>query len=175
MIIKLSFLDIPFLPIMQPNGSLTPVEVECAMDSSEGIGEGFSSRKRPVPYLKLLLEQGYLTPSIIHHQYPGTGTEADPYLVEWIDNDPRNPMLFSDARKWVWTLLESLATFAVALTTSAYSAAAVQLTDEFQVDPVLFEVGFSVFVLGFALGPLFWAPLSEMYGRQVLFFMTVST
>lgn len=143
------------------------------MDPSDDVGEA-SHRSPSIPYLKLLLDQGYLTPSIIHHPYPGTGTEADPYLVEWIDNDPRNPMLFSDVRKWVWTLLESLATFAVALTTSAYSAAAVPLIDEFQVGRELFEVGFSVFVLGFALGPLFWAPLSEMYGRQILFFFTVS-
>ena len=152
----------------------SPSSVECATDCSEDIGE--SSSVRPsIPYLKLLLDQGCLTPSVIHHRYPGTGTEADPYLVGWIDNDPRNPVLFSEAQKWVWTLLESLATFAVALTTSAYSAAAVQLIDEFQVDREIFEVGFSVFVLGFALGPLLWAPLSEIYGRQILFFMTVST
>ncbi len=143
------------------------------MDPSDDVGEA-SHRNPSIPYLKLLLDQGYLTPSIIHHPYPGTGTEADPYLVEWTDNDPQNPMLFSDVRKWVWTLLESLATFAVALTTSAYSAAAVPSIDEFQVDRELFEVGFSVFVLGFALGPLLWAPLSEMYGRQILFFFTVS-
>jgi MFS family permease len=29
--------------------------------------------------------------------------------------------------------------------------------------------GISLFVLGFALGPIFWAPLSELYGRQILF------
>lgn len=29
-----------------------------------------------------------------------------------------------------------------------------------------------MFVLGFAIGPLLWAPLSEMYGRQILFFCT---
>jgi len=110
------------------------------MDPSDDVGEA-SHRNPSIPYLKLLLDQGYLTPSVIHHPYPGTGTEADPYLVEWTDNDPQNPMLFSDVRKWVWTLLESLATFAVALTTSAYSAAAVPLIDEFQVDRELFRSG----------------------------------
>ena len=30
-------------------------------------------------------------------------------------------------------------------------------------------LGVSLFVLGFAIGPLIWAPLSEMYGRQVVF------
>lgn len=30
----------------------------------------------------------------------------------------------------------------------------------------------SLFVLGFAIGPLLWAPLSELFGRQVLYFVT---
>jgi len=35
-------------------------------------------------------------------------------------------------------------------------------------------LGLSLFVLGFAIGPLFWAPLSEMYGRQILYFTTLA-
>ncbi|KAG9854915.1 MFS general substrate transporter, partial [Aureobasidium melanogenum] len=33
-------------------------------------------------------------------------------------------------------------------------------------------LGVSLFVLGFAIGPLLWAPLSEMFGRQILFVTT---
>lgn len=33
-------------------------------------------------------------------------------------------------------------------------------------------LGVSLYVLGFAVGPLLWAPLSEMYGRQVIFATT---
>jgi MFS family permease len=33
-------------------------------------------------------------------------------------------------------------------------------------------LGLSLFVFGFAIGPLIWAPMSEMYGRQILFFAT---
>jgi multidrug resistance protein len=33
----------------------------------------------------------------------------------------------------------------------------------------LITAGISLFVLGFALGPLLWAPLSEIYGRQSIF------
>lgn len=36
----------------------------------------------------------------------------------------------------------------------------------------LITAGVSLFVLGFALGPLIWAPLSEFYGRQIIFVMT---
>jgi MFS family permease len=31
---------------------------------------------------------------------------------------------------------------------------------------------FSLFVMGFAIGPLLWAPLSELYGRQKTFFIS---
>lgn len=36
----------------------------------------------------------------------------------------------------------------------------------------LATVGLSLYVLGFAIGPLIWAPLSEMYGRQSIFFVS---
>jgi hypothetical protein len=38
---------------------------------------------------------GLITPEVLKWNYDGSGTEDDPYVVNWIDNDPRNPMLFS--------------------------------------------------------------------------------
>jgi multidrug resistance protein len=43
---------------------------------------------------------------------------------------------------------------------------------EFSVSQEVVTLGISLFVLGFALGPLLWAPFSELYGRQVVFFGT---
>lgn len=48
-----------------------------------------------VPHWRLVREQGLVTPEVLHWKYDGSGTEEDPYVVVWIDNDPRNPMLFS--------------------------------------------------------------------------------
>lgn len=42
----------------------------------------------------------------------------------------------------------------------------------FHASTELITAGVSLFVLGFALGPLVWAPLSETIGRQKVFFMT---
>jgi multidrug resistance protein len=39
----------------------------------------------------------------------------------------------------------------------------------FDISTEVATLGVSLFVLGFAVGPLIWAPLSEMYGRQVVF------
>ena len=44
-----------------------------------------------------------------------------------------------------------------------------QLIHSFDTSTEIATLGVSLFVLGFAVGPLIWAPLSEIYGRQVVF------
>ena len=44
-----------------------------------------------------------------------------------------------------------------------------QIMREFSVSQEVVTLGLSLFVLGFALGPLLWAPFSELYGRQIVF------
>lgn len=63
----------------------------------------------------------------------------------------------------------SLATFGVSLASSAYAGGIDEVISSFNVSQEVATLGVSVFVLGFAIGPLFWGPLSELYGRQVVF------
>ena len=44
-----------------------------------------------------------------------------------------------------------------------------EIVDNFDVSIEFATLGVSLFVLGFAVGPLVWAPLSEVYGRQIVF------
>lgn len=44
-----------------------------------------------------------------------------------------------------------------------------ELMIHFEASQTLITGGVSLYVLGFALGPLIWAPLSEIYGRQIVF------
>lgn len=46
------------------------------------------------------------------------------------------------------------------------------MLEYFRVSEEVITLGLSLFVLGFAIGPLLWAPMSEMYGRQILFAST---
>lgn len=64
------------------------------------------------------------------------------------------------------------ATLAVAFVSSAYSGGIGEILTEFNIGEEVATLGISLFVLGFAIGPLLWAPMSELYGRQVLFFGT---
>ena len=128
--------------------------------------------KDKVNHFQIVKSHSLVTPAVLAHHYKGLGTEGDPYLAEFIPNDPRDPMLFSHAKKWCITLMVAVATLAVAFVSSAYSGATTQIIDEFGCSSEVATLGVALFVLGFAVGPLLWAPMSELYGRQVLFFGT---
>ncbi|KAL4806602.1 major facilitator superfamily domain-containing protein [Aspergillus unguis] len=125
-----------------------------------------------IPFFRKVFDQGAVTQEVIDHEYAGSGTEDDPYAVVWLPNDPRNPMDFSPTMKWFLTGLAAMATLAVALVSSAYTGGVEEIQAEFGIGSEVATLGVSLFVLGFAIGPLLWAPLSEMFGRQIIFFGT---
>ncbi|KAF2120966.1 major facilitator superfamily domain-containing protein [Lophiotrema nucula] len=137
-----------------------------------GTNYDVESGKEGISWWKLLTDQGVLTPSITKWEYEGAGTEDDPYIVEWIENDPRNPMRWPKAKKWAGCLSMAFATLTVSFCSSAFSGGIQQVMVEFGVSQEVVTLGISLFVLGFALGPLLWAPFSELYGRQIVFFGT---
>jgi len=49
---------------------------------------------------------------------------------------------------------------------SSYSAGTDQVARQFQVGTQTATLGTSLFLFGFGVGPLLWAPLSEVYGRK---------
>lgn len=79
---------------------------------------------------------------------------------------------FSASKKWLITSIVTTSVLAITLTSSAYSGSAGRLLIEFGTSRELVSLGVSLFVLGFAIGPACWAPLSELYGRRVLFVTT---
>lgn len=127
---------------------------------------GESPQAKEIPRWRMIFDPGCVSQSIIDHEYSGSGTEEDPYQVSWVENDPRNPMLFSPVSRWLITILVGIETLSVALVSSAYSGSIAEIITEFQISEEVALLGISLFVLGFAVGPLFWAPLSELYGRR---------
>ncbi|KAI1465058.1 MFS general substrate transporter [Daldinia caldariorum] len=113
-----------------------------------------------------------ITPAVRAWRYKGSGTAEDPFIVDFLPEDPKNPMKFSVWKKWGITALQAIAVLAVTFVSTAYSGGIGEVIREFKVSEEIAILGISLFVLGFAVGPLLWAPLSEMYGRQLLFFIT---
>ncbi|KAH7392747.1 putative MFS multidrug transporter [Pyrenochaeta sp. MPI-SDFR-AT-0127] len=96
--------------------------------------------------------------------------DLDNCLVGWDSaDDPENPQNWSWSKKWIlmtWVILMS--TFSP--TVSSLCAPGTGLTlEEFGVSSkTIGTLMISIYVLGYAVGPLFLAPLSEMYGRPLV-------
>jgi len=145
----------------------TRSDLENGIDSQPQYNSSHS-----VSWFRLVRDQALVTPAVLDWPYAGSGTEEDPYVVVWIDNDPRNPMTWADWKKWCLVALVSIATLAVAFVSSAYTGGLSEVIAQFHTSELIVTLGVSLFVLGFAIGPLMWAPMSEIFGRQVLFIGT---
>jgi hypothetical protein len=74
------------------------------------------NQKKP-SHWQLVIDQIYVTEEVLNWPYKGSGTEKNPYVVEYITNDRRNPMLFSQWKKWMITLLVALVSLNAGLAT----------------------------------------------------------
>ncbi|KAJ3770999.1 MFS general substrate transporter [Lentinula raphanica] len=108
-----------------------------------------------------------------HARYTGSGTREDPYIVVWDEDDPEDPYNWSKTRKWIITTQLALTTFTVSFSSSSYSGGLEDITRDLNVSDELAVLGISLYVLGFAVGPLLFAPMGEMYGRRIIFLITV--
>lgn len=82
-------------------------------------------------------------------------------------DDPYRPINWPMHKKVSTTLLYGLVTMSATWASSAYSAGTQQVADEFHVGTQVAVLGTTLFLVGFGVGPLLWAPLSEVYGRRV--------
>lgn len=110
--------------------------------------------------------------TILDYPYRGSGTEHDPYIVEWLENDLENPKNYSETLRWSVTALIATMTLCVALASSAYSGTVGKLLAEFKCSGEVITLGLSLMVLGYAIGPLLWAPISESVGRRNIFLLS---
>lgn len=155
----------------QPAAAASTSTTAAAAISEKDV-EGQNRGTNRVSHFSLVFNPSGLTPEVLEHAYPGHGTAESPYVVDFLPRDARNPMQFAPWRKWVITALQAIATLAVAFASTAYSGGIMQVIHDFHISTELAIVGISLFVVGFAVGPLLWAPLSEFYGRQIIFFTT---
>ncbi|KAK2031854.1 major facilitator superfamily transporter [Colletotrichum zoysiae] len=123
-------------------------------------------------YFHLLFDQAGVTDAVLETKYPGEGTHDAPYVVDFLPEDAHNPQTFPKWKKWTYTIEQAVATLAVAFVSTAYSGGIAEVIRDFGVSTEIGILGVSLFVVGFAVGPLIWAPLSELYGRQYLFIAT---
>ncbi|KZO96495.1 MFS multidrug transporter [Calocera viscosa TUFC12733] len=94
-------------------------------------------------------------------------------LVTFTLSDPGNPKNWSKGFKWWCTMVVAFTCFAVAFASSVITADLAGVSREFGVSDEVALLSITVFVIGFGLGPLVFAPLSEMYGRRPVYVLTL--
>ncbi|KAF1810830.1 MFS general substrate transporter [Eremomyces bilateralis CBS 781.70] len=94
-------------------------------------------------------------------------------LVTWKVGDPENPKNWPKWKKWWVTMAVALSAFVVALDSSVITADVKGPQKEFGVSSTVSLLAISLFVVGFGVGPLAFAPLSEQLGRWPVYTVTL--
>ncbi|KAK8865607.1 hypothetical protein IAR55_000751 [Kwoniella newhampshirensis] len=155
--------------------TITQVDMTTTSTPSKTDGAAAAAAKPLSSYtLKKRVWRRYVTPfeSIMARKYQGSGTTEDPYIVDWIPGDVEDPQNWPATYKWTTIIIVSWVTLAVALSSSAYSGGVISLRSDFHASQELLIAGISLFVVGFAFGPLIWAPLSEVFGRRNIYIVS---
>ncbi|EFE44955.1 hypothetical protein TRV_00206 [Trichophyton verrucosum HKI 0517] len=99
----------------------------------------------------------------------------DPNIVDWDGpDDPENPLNWSSTRRILIIIFVSSYTFTSNLAATIFAPGVKQMTHEFHItNPTVEYMIISIYVLGFALGPIIFGPLSELYGRLVIYYTCI--
>lgn len=129
---------------------------------------------------------------IIPKPNPRGGEKATYKLVTFTLDDPANPKNWSKAKKWWCTLMIALVCFTVAFCSAVVTADIQGVSQEFHVSNEVSLLSVTLFVIGFGIGaffgcsmlpfmwlrqrragPMVFAPLSELYGRRIMYVSTL--
>ena len=99
---------------------------------------------------------------------PPLASKNEDYLVELTSPDDH-----ADAKSWpirrkmVCAVILGFDTFVASWGSSVYSAAVMPVSEEFGISETVALLGLTLYICGFATGPLAFGPLSELYGRKI--------
>ncbi|TID17216.1 hypothetical protein CANINC_004075 [Pichia inconspicua] len=93
-------------------------------------------------------------------------------FVTFTLNDPENPHNWNPKLRWLYTILFSLMVVCVAFGSSIVTGALPAMSEKYNVSIEVSILSCSLMVLGFAVGPLIWSPLSEQIGRRPVYFIS---
>ncbi|KAM6487688.1 major facilitator superfamily domain-containing protein [Trichoderma sp. SZMC 28011] len=94
-------------------------------------------------------------------------TTPTPILVKWDENEPANPFNWSTKYRAFITLQLGMIAMAASVGSSIMAPTEPTLQKVFHIGHEVSVLCISLYILGFAFGPLCWAPISELWGRRV--------
>jgi hypothetical protein len=84
-----------------------------------------------------------------------------------LDGD-ENPLNWSKGKKWVSSMIVISMSMTSAFYSGVHASAIDAIAEDYGCSQLASTAGISFFLLGFAAGPLIFAPLSEMFGRNLV-------
>lgn len=100
-------------------------------------------------------------------------SQAFNYEVDFEGNDPENPKNWPLSKRGFVLLVISYTTWVVIFYSSAYTAGIAGMLDDFGINSkTLGTLGLTSYMLGMAVGFSIWAPLSEVYGRRMVYMIS---
>jgi len=100
--------------------------------------------------------------------YPPPLPDKEEYVVEFEGHeDPRHAQNWSERKKLIVASVMIFDSLAATFASSIFSPAASYVEKEFGMGREVVTLATSLFVLGYAVGPSVFAPISELYGRRL--------
>ncbi|KAK7445520.1 hypothetical protein CaCOL14_002101 [Colletotrichum acutatum] len=122
----------------------------------------------PEPQAQILASK----PPIQNHDPEAVhAVDGEALIVDWDgQGDPEHPLNWSNGKKGLNIAILSLLSVVTPLGSSMFAPGIPLIMEEFHDESsVTATFLLSIYVLGFALGPLLVAPISELYGRRYLY------
>ncbi|KAL9070950.1 MAG: hypothetical protein Q9157_005644 [Trypethelium eluteriae] len=96
-------------------------------------------------------------------------------LIDWLPNDPANPRNWSIGKKFFVTFEICFLTMSVYIGSAIYTAGLEYVILEYHVSETAALLGLTLFVIGYAVGPMLWSSMSEVpyFGRTNIYILTL--
>ncbi|EKM51927.1 uncharacterized protein PHACADRAFT_212541 [Phanerochaete carnosa HHB-10118-sp] len=114
------------------------------------------------------------TGTIVQPHTAPDGHQEKYKLVTFTVDDPENPKNWSKVKKWWCTLMIASVCFVVAFNSAVITADIQGPAERFHVSNEVSLLAVTLFVIGFGVGPMFFAPMSELFGRRIMYVSTLA-
>ncbi|CAI5760387.1 unnamed protein product [Candida verbasci] len=102
--------------------------------------------------------------------YPKHPGSREPYCVQYDGGikDPDHPFNFPFWKKFVYTASVGMSAFSCSVGSAMFAQASQDLMSIYKIGFTVATLSTSLYVFGFATGPVIYGPLSELFGRKMV-------
>ncbi|KAF7194126.1 Major facilitator superfamily multidrug transporter mdrA, partial [Pseudocercospora fuligena] len=122
--------------------------------------------------LSITLAKPYRTKDLRNEDEDATPCTNEQGHLAFAPHDIENPKNWSTTRRWFITFSGILTVLNATFASSSVSGCLPSISSSLHVSTEAAGLTITVFLLANSFGPLFWAPLSEFYGRRWIFYGT---